>query len=212
MPKLKTTGETGLLTTLRDNKLGVRFRADVSFEEWSRFGDALTRADSALMWVLGDWLVCGEAHKKAWGEKYTAVLAATGYSYQTGANALWVANAIEFSLRREKLSFEHHKVVAHLDGKGKAGLEYWLAVAEKHGLSTRELAASVKHGKVMRLADLHALAEDNKGIFTPEGVRSAFQRSFAEASKLRPVGEWPAKQRAVWKAQLQPIVDLYRQL
>lgn len=212
MSKPKSTGETGLLTTLRENKLGVRFRADVSFDDWARFGEALARADSALMWVLGDWLVCGEAHEKAWGEKYKGALAATGYSYQTAMNALWVAKAIDISSRLEKLSWGHHQEVAGLDGSGKAGFAYWLAFAVKHGLSVRELRASVKHGKLMRLADLHALAEDNKGIATPEGVCSAFRRSLAEACRLRPVKEWPAKQRAVWKVQLKPMVELYQEL
>lgn len=197
---------------MRDNRLGVRFPDGVTFDEWAHFGAALARADSALMWVLGDWLVCGEARKKAWGEKYVAALAATGYSYQTARNALWVAGAIPLSMRIDKLSWSHHQVVAHLEGKGKESYAYWLTLAAKHGLSTRELAASVTHGKVMRLADLQELAEENKGMFTPQGVLTAFRRSLAEARRLRDVDEWTPKQRAVWKAQLKPIVDLYARL
>ena len=207
-----TTGEAGLLPILRANKLGIPFVNTVTFDQWSEVGGALARADSALMWCLGDWLNYGAAKAKEWGERYVKAVAASGYDYQTCRNAAWVAGAIGMSRRRDTLSFGHHAEVAALDGAGKAGFEYWLALADKHGLSVRELRASVKHGKVMRIADLQALAEEGKGMFTPQGVLTAFRRSFAEARRLRDVDEWSPRQRAVWREQLKPIVELYERL
>lgn len=197
---------------MRVNKLGIQFKDSTTFEQWAQVGASMARADSTLMWCLGDWLRFGEGKAKQWGKMYEDAVESSGYEYGTCKNAAWVAASIPLSLRSDKLSFSHHQAVAGMQGKGQEGYAFWLAAAESHGLSVRELAASLKHGKIMKLDDLKALAEGRKGIFTPTGIHTAFSRALAEATKLKKVDEWPAKQRAVWKAQLRPIVDLYQQL
>jgi hypothetical protein len=62
------------------------------------------------------WKIGGLArHDDAvYGEKYEALMAATGLSYQTIANTAMVAGKVELSRRRENLSFAHHTEVAAL--------------------------------------------------------------------------------------------------
>ena len=61
--------------------------------------------------MIGDWLVYGE---HTYGEMYAQALDATGFSYGTLANQVYVAQRFDFSRRRENLSFSHHQEVAAL--------------------------------------------------------------------------------------------------
>jgi hypothetical protein len=76
-----------------------------------------------------------EAEK--WGDKYEAVIEATGLSYQGVADTKYVSAAFpDFSRRREKLSFKHHREVAALSPERADEL---LSLAETNHWSTRRL-------------------------------------------------------------------------
>jgi len=72
----------------------------------------------SAQWWLGDWVMFGE---QRYGEKHAQAIEATGYSYQTIANAKWIAGKFEFSERTENLTWYHHMNVAMpgraIDGK-----------------------------------------------------------------------------------------------
>jgi hypothetical protein len=51
------------------------------------------------------------------GEKYAQAVEVTGKSYQSIADAKWVADRVELSRRRENLSWSHHVEVAALPAK-----------------------------------------------------------------------------------------------
>lgn len=120
---------------------GLAIPETTSFEEWCQYGEWLQSAERSLMWWIGDWMRFGE-HK--WGEKYAQAIAATGHSYQTLANAKWVAERIEFSRRRENLSFGAHAEVAALPApQGDDVLEQ----AVREGWSVRETRAAVNRIK-----------------------------------------------------------------
>lgn len=91
--------------------LGVSVSGRPAFEEWQAAVEFAKRAESGVMWWIGDLLNYGEAH---YGETYTQALEATDYSRQTLANAKWVASRFPVSRRRE-LPFGHHDAVASLD-------------------------------------------------------------------------------------------------
>lgn len=209
-----TTGATELLTTLQASRVGVEFPRGTTLEQWLAFGESLQRADSTVMWLLGDWLAYGEGKAKQWGDKYTEALEASGYSYQTAANALCVSKALSFSNRLEKLSWSHHQEVVFGLGVDAGEKKYikWLALALEHGLSRRELTASIKLGRVVRLAELQAEAESNQGLGTVHAVKTAFVRALNQARRLRDVDQWTPAQKTAWKRELQPIVDLYARL
>ena len=55
-----------------------------------------------------------------------------GWDYQRLAQVKWVAGAVNFSVRTEKLSWSHHERVSRLD---PAEQRYWLDRAVAEGLS-----------------------------------------------------------------------------
>lgn len=85
-----------------------------NFEQWLECGQFINRAKGAVHFWIGDWLNYGE---QQWGEKYLEAIKTTGYQYQTLADDKWVAARVQFSRRRENLSFDHHKTIAGLDAE-----------------------------------------------------------------------------------------------
>ena len=64
------------------------------------------------MWWWGDWLRFGE---RKYGEMYSQAIDHSKLDYQTLANSTYVSGAVEFSRRRENLSWSHHKEIASLE-------------------------------------------------------------------------------------------------
>ena len=106
---------------------------DTSFEDWTAIGQRLQWISKAIHWWIGDWIRFGE---RKWGERYSQALAETPFAYQTLANDVWVASAIEPSRRKEKLTFSHHAVVAALP---PAEQDELLSIAEQKGWSSHQL-------------------------------------------------------------------------
>ena len=99
---------------------------DVSPEEFAHVGRMLFKLEGSLQWLIGDWLMLVDGYQ--WGD--TGTLAAHfGRETQTLYNLKRVSKNVQFSLRRENLSFGHHDLLAAMD----EGLQvYWLDRAE-HG-------------------------------------------------------------------------------
>jgi hypothetical protein len=112
--------------------------SDLRFEEWEQVGVMLGRIGRARRWWIGDWVNHGE---RAYGEKYTLAIDATGYEYQTVANCAYVAKAIEPSRRREGLSWSHHAEVAALEPSEQ---EAWLDRAQAEGLTRNGLRKAIR--------------------------------------------------------------------
>jgi hypothetical protein len=112
--------------------------SDLRFEEWEQVGVTLGRIGRARRWWIGDWVNHGE---RAYGEKYTLAIDATGYEYQTVANCAYVAKAIEPSRRREGLSWSHHAEVAALEPSEQ---EAWLDRAQAEGLTRNGLRKAIR--------------------------------------------------------------------
>ena len=92
----------------------------------------------SVMWWIGDWLRFGDGK---WGETSAQAVEDTGRQGQTLLDAQWVASKfVDNSRRREELSWSHHKEVAALP---PAEADELLDLAEREGLSTRELRAEV---------------------------------------------------------------------
>ena len=124
----------------RVSTVGLDLPPDLTFEQWSGIGAALRGVNRSLQWWLGDWLRYGE---RRYGEMYAQAVEDTGKNYQTLANAKWVAERFaDFSLRRENLSWSHHKEVA-----GRADAAELLDLAERADLSVRDLHAEVSRRK-----------------------------------------------------------------
>jgi hypothetical protein len=133
------------------SKRGIDFKRELSEEDWIELGRVLRTYDTAIQWMLGDWLNHGIKNAEKWGKvdeqaeseesKYTPLLAQTDYQYGTLANFASVARAVTHSRRREAMSFSHHIEVAKLAGDEQ---EKFLELAEAQNLSVRELRKLIK--------------------------------------------------------------------
>lgn len=127
---------------------GLRLEDDLSFERWEACGRTLGEIARASQWWIGDWLNYGE---RAYGEKYSQALDATGLEYQAVANYAWVAKAVEPSTRVESLSWTHHRHVASLPVNEQAE---WLARAVCDHWAERELHREIRRGRELPPAPL----------------------------------------------------------
>lgn len=113
----------------------------LDFDHWQDLGTVLRRTCQGVQFWIGDWIRYGEAQ---YGEKYAEALLATGQTYKTLANQVYVSGRIDSSLRNETLSFSHHYAVAALTPSRQ---RKWLQKAEAEGWSYRQLRRAIEHKK-----------------------------------------------------------------
>jgi hypothetical protein len=107
---------------------GMILDGKATFEDWQETGRILRKLDESIQWLLGDWIVMGEAYE--YGER-VAFAESIGFNVKTLDDYAYVARHVNFSVRTEKLSFGHHKLVASLPDIDEQ--ERWLsAAAENH--------------------------------------------------------------------------------
>jgi len=115
---------------------GLVISGEPSYEVWEEYGRKLQFVEGAIQWLIGDWLNYGE---QKWGEMYAQAVDET--QAHTWRNYKWVANAVNLSLRNDKLSWTHHLEVAKLpSGQQKK----YLDLALLDNLTVREL-----HNRIM---------------------------------------------------------------
>jgi hypothetical protein len=125
-----------------------------SESDWAQLGAALRTLHKSLAWVAGDWLVLGE---HTFGKDVKELASTLDVDEGTIHNWTWVARSVEFSRRREKLSYSHHVEVAKFDDP--ADQNYWLDMAEKLRYTAKELRAQIKD-QPLKLAAAPLLDED----------------------------------------------------
>src|SRR5713226_6333382 len=107
------------VSSFRLHKNGLTPVGNPTFDEWQACGAFLQEAEQSVQFWIGDWLNYGQ---KTWGKKYEEALTKTGLDYQTLRDYKWVAKAVPLSLRKDKLSFHHHKHVADLPTEKQTAL------------------------------------------------------------------------------------------
>ena len=122
---------------------GLELPENLTPEQWAEAGMEIARTGSASKWWLGDWWKFAE-HK--YGDRKAIVDSENwdGPAFQTCKDAGWVASEFERSLRKDLLSFNHHKAVISLPHDWRMKL---LDEAEVDGLSVRALVQRVKEVK-----------------------------------------------------------------
>lgn len=129
-----TLGLGGFLLT----GTGLLVNDDASFDDWKMVGGVLRRIESGLQWMLGDWLAFGE---RTYGETYQQVAESMGYEAKTLYNFAYVCKGVDFSLRKEKLSFGHHNLVAAMPPEEQ---DYWLTEAIAGRWSVAKLRRAIR--------------------------------------------------------------------
>jgi len=118
--------------------VGLVIPADgISQDTASHLLDMLLRLEGSIQWLIGDVLAYGQ---RVYGESYQAMAVAFGRDYQTIADYKWVASNVDFSLRNEKLTFNHHRMVAGFDVTGQA---MWLDCAAEMKWSIAKMRAFI---------------------------------------------------------------------
>ncbi len=92
---------------------GIQFDDGVTFDQWGAIGATLERAEHAVQWWIGDWLLYGEG-RSDWGDKYEQAIAMFNRSYDTIAKYKSVAKKVESCNRLQNLPWSHHEAVAAL--------------------------------------------------------------------------------------------------
>ena len=122
--------------------VGWKPATDMTFEDWEYAMSGFIVAQRSLNWIIGDGLNFGE---QVYGEKYAQVMEATGWTYQRIADAKWVAGSVPHEVRREALSWTHHRSVAKLPPLAQ---EKWLKEAEENTLTASEMRTMMNGGKL----------------------------------------------------------------
>lgn len=109
----------------------------LTLEQWEEVGWALVdRFGVSVQWWIGDWL----NYNEDFADAYEKAKEKTGLDVKTLQDNRWVASKVDKSLRRENLSFNHHKVVASLSPEKQ---REWLDRAEEENWSIRELQSKL---------------------------------------------------------------------
>ncbi len=152
--------------------IGLTILSTLGYDEWLDLMKTLVRLETAFQFAIGDALIYGEAQ---YGEKYSQAMDATGLSYQSLANMVWVAKHVPIHNRIPDVSWTHHRVIASVEqGDQKAMLEW----ARDKGMSAVDLQAHIS-GKQPRKMDRVALPP---GVTEKEAVEVL--QAYAEAIAL----------------------------
>jgi hypothetical protein len=113
--------------------------AELTVDEWQRFGPRIGLVSKSTNWWLGDWVRFGQRH---YDQRYRRAAELTGYDEQTLMNLAYVAGRFGISRRRETVSWSHHAEVAKLE---LGDQDVWLDRAEHKHLSVRKLRTEIRN-------------------------------------------------------------------
>ena len=122
--------------------VGLLLPDDATDAELIELWQVLRSMESSIQWLIGDWLNRSE---RVWGQVYADV---PDYSYQTLKDYAYVARNVKLSVRTDKLSFGHHKLVAGIEDEAEQ--RQWLSFAVDHHLSVGELRSAMRPATVKR--------------------------------------------------------------
>lgn len=122
-------------------RTGLILNGDPSWQEWELFMPGLAGVHSAISWAVGDAL--REIETRFGDSGYQLTAAFPEREYKTLLNYRWVAGKIDYSLRKESLSFSHHALVASLD---RDDMSHFLEEAVSKDWTVRELRSKLGKG------------------------------------------------------------------
>ena len=204
------------------SRIGMCFNAALSFHEWCELAATIGDAARSIGFVVGDWLVYGQTlfgteggfpERRVDEASYQLALAATGLDRSTLQNYAYVSRSIPYSLRSERLSWEHHRLLAKLPEDKQAG---WIdaCIAEEDAgrrISTRRLRKSLSLGRIATPADLEPEPAD-KGIENHIPFVNRLVGWWRRMQDHRFLATATREQRETLKRDLEPVVDIYNQL
>ncbi len=111
---------------------------DITYEQLEAVGGLLGRMHQSLRFAIGDYLAMMEAR---FPEKFSQGAEVLGISEEGMREYLRVSEKVPRSIRREKLSWSHHRAVAALEVPEQ---KEWLERAEARNLSHHQLRDALR--------------------------------------------------------------------
>jgi hypothetical protein len=124
--------------------------ARIDFRDWVLEGRRIGLISRGSPWWIGDWLLYGSAR---WGEMYAVAARVTGYDPKSLRNMRYIASRFDLSLRRDKLTWSHHALLAGLELSERRS---WLERALADGLSVEDLRTELRAARRPRIAAAEA--------------------------------------------------------
>lgn len=93
-------------------RTGLQIQPGVQVKDWNKIGSIIADLGKSIQWILGDWLAFGI--EREYGVTYEQVAQTTDYEIQSLRDLVYVCTNVQLSVRTDKLSFGHHKLVAAL--------------------------------------------------------------------------------------------------
>ena len=201
--------------------VGMRISSELSFEEWSELATSIGQAARSIGFIIGDWLVYGQslfgtegfADRRVDSASYQLAINATGLDLSTLQNYAYVSRNMPFSLRSERLSWEHHRLVAKLpETEQQEWIEACLAEEDAgRRMSTRRLRKSLNLGRIATQNDLEP-DDSDKGIENHIPFVNRLVVWWKRMQADRFLSEASDEQRAAIKRDLEPVITIYNQL
>jgi len=203
------------------SRIGLQISDKLSVDEWQELATSIGEAASSIAFIVGDWLVYGQSlfgtdgdpDRKVDHPSYQLALKATGLDLSTLQNYAYVSRNVPYSLRSERLSWEHHRLMAKLpDGDMQDWIE--ACVAEEDAgrrMSTRRLRKSLNLGRIATDKDLEP-DDSDKGIDNHIPFVNRLSVWWKRMKANRFLDTATDEQREALKRDLEPIVTIYNQL
>ena len=200
---------------------GMQVTGQLTFEEWSALAASLGTAARSVAFIIGDWLVYGQslfgtggpADRRVDAASYQLAVDATGLDVSTLQNYAYVSRSVPWALRSERLSWEHHRLLAKLPTEEQ---ERWIHACEQEEaagrrMTTRRLRKSLNLGRVATGRDLEpAPADAAIESHVPFVNRlTVWWKRLRESDFLATA---TPEQREAIRRDLEPVVAIYRQL
>ena len=203
------------------SRIGLQICDKLSVEEWQELSTSMGEAASSIAFIVGDWLVYGQSLFSTHGDPdrkvehptYQLALKATGLDLSTLQNYAYVSRHVPFSLRSERLSWEHHRLLAKLpDDKKQEWIEACIAEEDAgRRMSTRRLRKSLNLGRIATEKDMEPdLADLGIDNHIPFVNRLSVWWKRMQADRFLDTAS--DEQREALKRDLKPIVTIYNQL
>lgn len=178
----------------RLTQTGLLVEDGIDGDSWQALGAILLRLEGAIQWLIGDWMAFGE---REWGVTYAAAAQQFGYAVDTLHDYAYVCRSVHFSVRTEKLSFGHHKLVAALD---EASQQVWLNAAAENGWSISRLRSELR--------GVDVLPEHAQGVsaLSDKQNRRAFMRLWRSLSRGLAVDKDDVERLELWLQEVKRLV------
>jgi hypothetical protein len=186
------------------SSLGVQFDGDIPEQSVDDLLHKFGSVTRGCMFIIGDTINFSQSK---WGEKYEHWMKLTGLEYQTLAHAASIARKVQFCLRRQKLTYDHHKMIAPLPPEEQ---KHWLDLAEHERMSSRRLRKSLLLGRPATDEDMEMGTD--KGIENVHPYVNGVCGFWRKLNDLGWVKRAGTEKLRAFKRDLQPVVDIYNTL